>query len=392
MKRILFVDDEPYVRAGLMRLLYPLRHQWEMAFAGSGREALRRLEEAPFDVLVTDLRMPEMTGVDLLGIVRQRFPGITRIVLSGVADLEHTLRANALAHQYLCKPCDAVTLRSTLERARSMQQILEDAALRKLIAGIEKLPRAPTIYLEINAVLGLGESSAKDIADVLTRDIAVTAKLLQLVNSPLFGLHRRITSVVEAVTYLGIGTVKSLALSGAAFSEFRDPRLARFAEQLSEHGLKVAALAREIANSSTLAGVTRDDCFAAGILHDIGKLILVDNRPAEFQECLRTACVRGLTSLEAEAQAFGVTHAEVGAYLLWLWGLPDCVTEAAAMHHRPGPSATGAVLAVHAADALIHNRNCPELDTEALGLAGLMGQVPHWQQIMSGSFIQRQDR
>jgi putative nucleotidyltransferase with HDIG domain len=325
--------------------------------------------------------MPEMTGVELLGMVRQRFPEVTRIVLSGIADLDFTLRANALAHQYLRKPCDAATLRSTLERACSMQRILEDTSLRKLIASIQKLPRVPSIYLELNAMLASGECSTKDVADVVTRDMAMTAKVLQLVNSPLFSLHRRITSVAEAVTYIGTGTVKSLTLGVAAFSEVCDPRLARFAEQLSDHGLQVAALAREIARSSKLAGVTADDCFAAGILHDIGKLILADNRPAEFQDSVRTVGAKGLTPLEAEAQAFGATHAEVGAYLLWLWGLPDCVIEAAAMHHTPGPSAGAVVLAVHAANALIQNRNRPELDIVAVGGAGLLEHVAQWQRL-----------
>ena len=199
MKRILFVDDEPNVLAGLRRLLYPLRDQWDMAFAGSGREALQRLEESAFDVLVTDLRMPEMTGVELLGRVRQRFPQITRIVLSGIADLELTLRAATLAHQYLCKPCDSATLHNTLERAYSMRQVLEDPALRELISGIEELPSLPSIYLDLTGILGSGEACAQDIADVITQDMVMTAKMLQLVNSPMFALHRKVTNVAEAV-------------------------------------------------------------------------------------------------------------------------------------------------------------------------------------------------
>jgi HD-like signal output (HDOD) protein/ActR/RegA family two-component response regulator len=382
VKRILFVDDEPNVLAGLRRVLDPLSHQWDMVFAASGREALERLGESAFDVLVTDLRMPEMTGVELLGKVRERFPEITRIVLSGTADLEYTLRAATLAHQYLCKPCDAATLRSTLERACSMREVLEDPALKKLISGIEKLPSRPSIYLELNGLLASDDFCARDVAEVVTRDMAMTAKVLQLVNSPLFSVARKITNVAEAVAYLGVETVKSLTLSVAAFSKFRNPRLARFAEQLNAHGLEAGTLARKIARSCPLAGVSADDCFAAGILHDIGKLILADNRPAEFQEAIQYAIANGVTAAAAEAQAFGATHAEVGAYLLWLWGLPDCVVEAVALHHRPGRSAGSATLAVHVADALIHDRRYPEIDLESLSSAGLMDQVPRWQQLL----------
>ena len=388
-KRILFVDDEPNVLAGLQRMLYPLRDQWDMVFACSGREALQRLGESAFDVLVTDLRMPEMTGVELLAEVGQRFPEITRIVLSGMAELDVTLRAATLAHQYLCKPCDAATLCFTLERACSMREVLEDPALKKLISGIEKLPSLPAVYFELNGVLGSDEVSARDVANIITQDISMTAKVLQLVNSPLFGMRRKITNVLEAVTYLGIETVKSLTLGAMAFSKFRNPKLARFAEQLSAHGLQVGTLAREIAKTSQGASVNADDCFAAGILHDVGKLIMADNRPAEFQEAIQNASANGITGVAAEAQVFGATHAEVGAYLLWLWGLPDCVTEAVALHHKPRRLAGGAILAVHAADALIHNRTYPEFDMESLRSAGLMEQVPHWQQLLSESAAQR---
>jgi putative nucleotidyltransferase with HDIG domain len=389
MKRILFVDDEPNVLAGLRRMLHPLCAQWEMVFVGGGKEALERLGEFGFDVLVTDVRMAGMSGVELLNQVRERFPETIRIVLSGTADSEAALRTATLAHQYLCKPCDAATFRATLERACSMRAMLWDPTLQTLISGIDKLPSLPSVYLKLNAVLGSDHASVKDIATVITQDMAMTAKVLQLVNSALFGISRKITSVTEAVTYLGVETVKSLSLSVMAFSEFRDPKLARFAEQLSAHSLEVGVLAREIAKSSRFATVTADDCFVAGLLHDIGKLILADNRPNEFRDSLRIAGLGGITSIEAEVEVFGTTHAEVGAHLLWLWGLPDCVTEAVALHHKPGRPAGGAVLAVHVADALIYNKEHPELDADSLGSANLMDQLPRWRKLQSESFAQR---
>ena len=203
-----------------------------MDFAGSGREALERLEESPFDVLVTDVRMPEMGGEELLEEVRQRFPQITRMVLSGTADSDLTLRTATLAHQYLCKPCDAATLRSILERACSMRGMLEDPGLKCLISGIQTLPSLPAIYLKLNEALGSEGVCAKDIADLIAQDMAMTAKALQMVNSALFGIRRKITSVAEAVTFLGMETVRSLAVGVMAFSQFRDPALAQFAARV----------------------------------------------------------------------------------------------------------------------------------------------------------------
>ena len=382
MKRILFVDDEPNVLGGLRRMLHPLRNQWQMVFAGGGREALERFEESPFDILVTDARMPEMSGAELLEEVGKRYPQTIRIVLSGTTELDLTLRTAALAHQYLCKPCDAATLRSTLERACSVREMLEDATLKRLIAGIQKLPSLPSVYFKLNAALASEDVSAKEIADVISQDMAMTAKVLQMVNSALFGVRRDITGVAQAVTFLGIETVKSLALSAMAFSQFSDPALARVAGRLAEHSLRVGILAREMAKSWNFPCVSADDCFVAGLLHDIGKLILADNRPSEFQDALRKTGQDGLNAAAAEAQVFGSRHAEVGAYLFWLWGLPDCVTEAVALHHKP-EGFRGAVMAVHVADALVNNQDSPELDLAALADAGLTEQLPRWQRLQS---------
>ncbi|MEO7650489.1 MAG: response regulator, partial [Bryobacteraceae bacterium] len=105
MKQLLFVDDEPKVLEGLKRSLRPMREDWNMSFVTSGAEALQTLEQAPFDVIVSDMRMPVMDGAQLLNEVRQRFPQVVRIVLSGQSDKELIYQSIAATHQYLDKPC-----------------------------------------------------------------------------------------------------------------------------------------------------------------------------------------------------------------------------------------------------------------------------------------------
>ena len=145
MNRILFVDDEPNVLAGLKRMLYPLRNEWDMTFVSSGAEALRCLAEAPFDVLVTDARMPGMSGVELLEQVVKLHPQVIRMVLSGTADIDLTLQCVSLSHQYLLKPCDAQTLRATVQRAFCLRFLLHNPALRGLISQIQSLPSIPAV-------------------------------------------------------------------------------------------------------------------------------------------------------------------------------------------------------------------------------------------------------
>jgi CheY-like chemotaxis protein len=117
--RILFVDDEPRVLDGLRRMLRSRRREWSLHFAMSGDEALEQLAELPFDVIVSDMRMPRMDGATLLGIVQESFPSVIRIVLTGHTEPEGRAHALPVAHQFLTKPCDPFTLQAAIDRARS---------------------------------------------------------------------------------------------------------------------------------------------------------------------------------------------------------------------------------------------------------------------------------
>ena len=111
MRRILFVDDDPRILEELRDMLRPQRHDWEMAFAPSGDAALALMQASPFDVIVSDMRMPGMDGAALLARVRQEYPQVVRIVLSSHTELSTALRVVPVAHQFLAKPCDAEMLR-----------------------------------------------------------------------------------------------------------------------------------------------------------------------------------------------------------------------------------------------------------------------------------------
>lgn len=126
--KILFVDDEPMVLQGLQRVLRPLRNEWETAFANSGQEALEKLSQEPFDVIVTDMRMPGMDGGQLLTRVKERYPHMVRIILSGQADKTMVMKSVKPAHQYLAKPCDDATLRASLQRPGSNKPATEEIA------------------------------------------------------------------------------------------------------------------------------------------------------------------------------------------------------------------------------------------------------------------------
>ena len=384
MNRILFVDDEALVLEGLRRMLHSLRNDWEMKFVTSGAEAMQALAETPFDVLVTDVRMPEMSGIELLQEVITQHPEVIRLVLSGTADLELTLQCVSLSHQYLLKPCDAQTLRATIQRAFCLRVLLYNPALRGLIAQLQSLPSIPAVYGELLKVLRTGEASPQTVGRIMAQDMAMTAKVLQLVNSAFFGVSRQITSPVDAVVYLGMETVRALVFTSSAFSQFPVRNgFSLFAGELQQHSLAVGTLARRIARSMGLTPAAIDHAFVGGLLHDIGKLVLVSNYPKQYQEVLQRAREGPVPISEAERDSFGTSHAEIGAYLLWLWGLPDPVAEILALHHYPSRDAEAPppVVAVHFANALVNQVSEKEMDLACLSALELKDALPRWRQM-----------
>ena len=385
MKRLLFVDDEPRVLQGLERQLYKMRSQWEMSFAESGSQALASMALAPVDVIVSDMMMPGMDGAQLLAEVRDRFPGTVRLVLSGHSDRESVLRLVGPAHQYLSKPCDAEELRSAIARALTLRDLLASDQLKQLASRIRCLPSLPVIYTRLNDEFRKEEPSIQRIAEIVSKDIAMTAKILQLVNSAFFGLPQPAATVEDAVAYLGLSTLRALVLSLQLFSQF-NPRLSSVfsMDELSDHSWRTGVMARRIAEAEHSSTAISDQCFLAGLLHHVGCLVLASGLPVQFSQVLQAAHLGSQPMWEIEKTRLGASHAEVGGYLLGLWGLPNPVIEAVALHHQPAASPAAEfspLIAIHVATVLASGSKPPSperIDLVHLSALGLSGRLPEW--------------
>lgn len=332
-KSILFVDDEAPILNGLRVRLHRLRTKWDMHFVESGAQAVKELEGAHFDVVVTDMRMPGMDGAELLRVVRDRWPGVIRIVLSGYAELQQVVRLVPYAHQYYSKPCEAGQLENLVERCLKLHELLNQPALRAVVGRVSKLPAIPQVYARLQQLLASDDTSVNEVARLISTDAAIAAKLLQLVNSAFFRLARRITGIEQAVNHLGFGAIRNLVLSAEVFSTLpgRDAKCVLSLDKLQVHVHQVAAGARALAAGTPKA----DDALLAGLLHDIGYWILSHECRAELTESVALAVAEKIPLYQAETRVIGASHAQVGAYLLGLWGLPYSVIEAVAHHHSP---------------------------------------------------------
>lgn len=384
-KRLLFVDDELRVREQLQRMLRPFAGDWDVAFAVSGADALAQLEHSISDVVVTDLGMPGMSGPELLREIHARFPKVVRFVLAAPSEQPLVMSCAAFTHQFLTRPCEPAELREAVNRACDMEASIRRENTGRLVARMDQLPSLPDIYLRLVDKMHDPECGIEDVAELVARDLSLTARVLKLVNSAFFGLRQHVSSINEAVNYLGLDTLKALVLSINAFAHFEKKTLGGLAlDTLWSHSLLTAGCAKLIAELESGNARLVDEAFAAGMLHDIGKLVLAANFSAEYSAAMAAAATTPGGALAAEEAAFGANHADVGGNLFGLWGLPAALVDAVLWHHDPlgcSDESFGPLACVHAANVWMHDgaeAGGGRLNREYYKKLGLAARVPEW--------------
>jgi putative nucleotidyltransferase with HDIG domain len=384
-KRILFVDDKPDMFGALQEALRSQGEPWHVGYAAGGEAALAALAEEPVDVVVAEEQMAPMDGVTLLTRVRDQHPTAIRMILSATT---RPGLATIVSHRLLSKPCNVGELSVLIRRSAQLHARTGDVkAFRKTLATTA-LPSRPGVYMELNQVLADPDWQPHQVSAVLERDVAMSAKVLQLANSALFGLTSTVTSVRDAVMYLGVDTIRSLALTAEAFGKIAPRGSAEFSlDDFQAHAMLVARVTASILP----AGRAQQEAVTAALLHDIGKLVLISGTDRRWAQLNDQARERGVPVHVVEEETDGVTHADIGAHLLSLWGLPDGIVEAVAHHHDPSDVdglAFDGIAAVHIANGLANELHPPGegqppaagLDLELLDRLGLRPRLDLWRQ------------
>ncbi len=366
-KKILFVDDEPNVLRSFKRILRNLQHEWDMFFVVSGKDAISLMEKQPFDVILTELVTADMPSGQLLKVISEKYPATARIILSGCTDQEIILNSLKYSHQFLSKPSNEKSIKTAITKACVICNLLNDINLKKIVSGIVSLPSLPSLYHKINNEILSDKSSIQKIGNIISKDLGMSAKILQIINSAYFGLPQKISTIQDAVMFLGLDTLHALVISSDLFSKM-DTTLfpTSFFEAMQNHSIGTGIFAKKIAEFENCEKKICNDAFLAGVLHDIGRLVLISNWPKKYKEILEKAEKDKLPVIDVEKKNMETTHSDIGAYLMSLWGMNSSIVEAIGFHHYPDKITTNQfsiLSAVHIANIFDHSLNGNKKET-----------------------------
>jgi putative nucleotidyltransferase with HDIG domain len=393
MRRVLFVDSDPATR----EIYGQLQTYWgiaqEVHTAGTAAEATRLLHRFRYDVVVTELVLPDLPGLDLLSDVMQSHPEAARIVISGNSDKLKAAEALNVAHRFFSKPFSFEVVGSLLEHLSNRDYLLNNERIRCMIFKTGALPVLPSTWVELTRMLDSPDTHISDIAAIVEQDPGLTTRLLHTVNSAYFGIARKVVSCSEGIQIVGLELVRGLMMGIKVFDYYKNsPFVRKVFGRIWDHSLRTAAGARKLSTMEILPVDQRNVSFTAGLLHDIGKLVLAANAEAEYREALEIADRESIPVYRAEQQVFGLSHAQIAAYLFTMWGFPDPVVEAVEKHHTlQNIDRFCPALAIHVTQCLQRGlEEEKQLNTLLLDRLYLTPRLPIWRDALLSSFAASQ--
>lgn len=332
---LLFVLKDQQTLSELIQILIPKQNAWNVFFADSPERALQLLANNQIDYVFVDYKLVLSNGANLLSEIKKVFPQPIRFAI--VPDLEQSTigQISQFVHQFITLPLSLEDIESRIQKTSLLQDTLKNEKIISLVKSITNLPSLPELYIQIENETSKPDFSIQKIANLISKDPNLTAKILQVVNSALFGLQREITNISFALSYLGINVVKSLVFYIQLFSSFKvTTENRKYLEKIWHHSMVVASTTYHLAQKYLSNQFEIDSAYTAGVLHDIGKFVLLSTFTYPQNIYMLTE-QRYISEIEAEDELYGCSHSEIGAYLLGLWGFPHIIVEAVAFHHKP---------------------------------------------------------
>ncbi len=398
--RILFIDDEIECLDQIKASLARKTDQWSLEFSNNPEQALESIKSNPPSIVVCDYHMPQMEGTELLKQVEAWGTTSQRFIMADGEEKELLDEGIGSTFHFLPKPCPTDTLISEIQRTLALDTWLGNEKIKAVVGKLDEFPSLPPMYLKVMNALNSSNASAESVGQAISGDLAISAKLLQVVNSSYYAIEEKVSDIVQAVSILGLETVKNLVLAIQVFGKLgRTSDQQALADQLWHHSMSVATAAKRIAQYEKENQHDAEEAYTAGLFHDVGKLVLINAIPEEYEKARAKAREEKIPLWKAENEIIGCNHAEVGAYLLGRWGMPVMIVESAALHHEPMNSfgsSFSTLAAVHAGNALVWDRHPGDEshpdstpDEHFLLEIGHVDSMEAWREVITGKVTEK---
>ena len=360
---IIFVDDDPAILSSLKRSSRLMREKWNCDFASVPDKALEKFSSKNYDLIISDMRMPKMDGATLLNKIKQISPKTVRFILSGQGQRSSILRSFNSAHQYLSKPFNFDELGNEIERTFAFLNTLNDPNFKNLLTKINTLPILSANYDRLIEKINKDDGNLDEISKIVSQDIGMTAKILQVVNSPYFGMSGEICSPVKAAKILGLDLIKEMVLNYHVFKKHEANVDEEFLKNICKKSFNVGNLSSHLAEKFGMNQDLQETTQTAGFLHLIGLVVVATGFLGQYQEIAAGSAKGSETEPNSELDKFNTDYSGLGYCLAGLWGLPESIADVISFHKFPsksGNNSLGPLLFVHIAYAMLERYSLKE--------------------------------
>jgi len=383
-RSILLANADPQVLVDITQL----GAGWETTSVATEADAMAQFEQRSFDALLVDFNLGSPDASELLNQTLEKHPETIRFLLAYEADLALVAARVLGSYHILPKPIDPASLKSRIEQG--VEDLQPKQSESDPADGVSNSPRIPPIYADVLKALESPSVTNEQVGDMIAMDEALTSEVLRLTHSAYLGLPRNLTDPVEAVESLGFETLKALVMALQFLAERSRLKPGYLSlEQLWEHSVNVGQIARDLMLFETKDRTLAAQALAAGLLHDLGKVVLATNFDDLYGRVHSLARKQPVTLCDIEKEMFGANHGEIGACLVGMWNMPSAIVEATALHHEPPlgeHEQLTPLAAVHIANVLEHQLRPgdqdmmvpPIINTYFLNELGLLERLPIW--------------
>ncbi len=216
--------------------------------------------------------------------------------------------------------------------------LIRTVELEELIESTVSIPTIPVTLMEISRICASEDGSAREAGEAISKDPAIAAKLLRLANSSFYALRNPVSDINLACSILGLRVIKNLVLQATVLESFSSgPELRNFdPTELWDHSFKTAVAAQMLVENAKIDfGIEKEEAYTCGLVHDVGKMLLLQSQPEQFADALELSKLRNIPLAKAEGELFGFSHAHVGGLLAERWKLSYALQAAVMYHHSP---------------------------------------------------------